>query len=216
LSHQLLKLQDEERRRLARELHDGVAQDLFAITVGLTAIEQDRRRLSARSQEILLEAQSLAEHALRELRSRSYLLYPPTLDMAGLAPTLREYVTGLARRGEFDVDTSAVEDVGRLPAEAETALFRVAQEALANVVRHAGTDRATLTLRSLGDQVELRVEDHGKGRALDEPPLGTHASGVGIPSMRERLHLIGGELDVDSGPGWTTITARAPMNGSTP
>jgi signal transduction histidine kinase len=73
-----------------------------------------------------------------------------------------------------------------------------------------------LTLRSLGDQVELRVEDHGKGRALDEPPLGTHASGVGIPSMRERLHLIGGELDVDSGPGWTTITARAPMNGSTP
>jgi two-component system, NarL family, sensor kinase len=97
----------------------------------------------------------------------------------------------------------------------ETALFRVAQEALSNVARHAETDRATLTLRSEGSMVELRVADQGKGRTSDEPSLETVAIGVGIPGMRERLRQIGGDLDVASGPGWTTITARTPVEPST-
>jgi two-component system, NarL family, sensor kinase len=210
LSHQLLKLQDDERRRLARELHDGVAQDVFAVTVALSSVEKGAECLSPRSQVALDEAQGLAEQVLRTLRTQSYLLHPPVLDMAGLVPALREYASGLARRGEFQIDISAVEDVGRLPAEVETTLFRVAQEALSNVARHAGTDRATLALRSEGDMVELRVADQGKGRESHEVPLATLSAGVGIPSMRERLRLIGGELELASGPGWTTVTARTP------
>jgi PAS domain S-box-containing protein len=210
LSHQLLKLQDDERRRLARDLHDSVAQDVFAITIGLAAIEETGR-LRARSGEILAEAQSLAERALRELRTRAYLLHPPVLDMAGLAPSLSEYATGLARRGEFAVDISGIENVGRLPTEVETTLFRVAQEALSNVVRHAGTDRATLTLTSQRDSVELRVEDSGTGLAKDETSLEAQAMGVGIPGMRERLSQVGGTLDIATGSGWTIVTARAPV-----
>ncbi|MFL5759662.1 MAG: PAS domain S-box protein [Thermomicrobiales bacterium] len=211
LSHQLLTLQDDERRRLARELHDGVAQDVFAITIDLASIEKDGGHLSEESRGLLAEAQSLAEHVLRVLRTHAYLLHPPILDMAGLAPALREYAIGLARRSEFEVDASAVEDVGRLASEVETALFRVAQEALTNVVRHAGTDRATLTLRSEGNMVELRVADQGKGRVADEPSPGALSIGVGIPGMRERLRKIGGRLEIASGPGWTVITARTPV-----
>jgi len=210
LSHQLLKLQDDERRRLARELHDGVAQDVFAVTIALASVETGAEGLSPRTRVALAEAQGLAEQVLRALRTQAYLLHPPVLDMAGLAPALREYATGLARRGDFQVDMSAVEDVGRLPAEVETALFRVAQEALSNVARHAGTDRATLALRSDRDMVELRVADQGKGRESHDVPLATLSAGVGIPGMRERLRNIGGELELASGPGWTTVTARTP------
>ncbi|HKG24432.1 MAG TPA: PAS domain S-box protein, partial [Thermomicrobiales bacterium] len=211
LSHQLLKLQDDERRRLARELHDGVAQDVFAVTVALESVAKSAQRLNPRSRETLNEAQSLTEQVLRSLRTQVYLLHPPVLDIAGLAPALREYAVGLSRRGEFEVDAFAVEDVGRLPVEVETALFRVAQEALSNVAKHAATDRATLTLRCKGGMVELRVADQGKGRMSDEVPLGTVSIGVGIPGMRERLRQIGGELEIASGPGWTTVTARSPV-----
>jgi PAS domain S-box-containing protein len=211
LSHQLLKLQDEERRRLARELHDGVAQDVFAVTVALDSIGRSAQRLDSPSRETLTEAQSLAEQVLRSLRTQVYLLHPPVLDIAGLAPALREYAVGLSRRGDFEVDATAVEDVGRLPAEVETALFRVAQEALSNVAKHAATDRATLTLRSEDGRVELRVADQGRGRLANEIPHGRLSIGVGIPGMRERLRQIGGELDIASGPGWTTVTAQAPV-----
>jgi PAS domain S-box-containing protein len=208
LTQRLMEAQDDERRRLARDLHDGVAQDVFGVTFALASIEKATSLLDPRSQVALAEAQALAEQALRALRMHAYLLHPPLLDMVGLAPALREYAAGLARRGEFEVDASAVEDVERLPTEVETALFRVAQEALANVAKHAATDRASLTLRSEGDMVELRIADQGKGRTSAEVLLGVHSLGVGIPGMRERLRQIGGELEIASGPGWTTVTAR--------
>jgi PAS domain S-box-containing protein len=211
LSGRLLSVQDEERRRLARELHEQTAQTLVALTLDLGTV---RQRLGTTTDpavdRLLAEAQTLGQQVLQEIRTISYVLHPPSLDDAGLAATLREYAEGFSRRSGVLVDVSGVRDVGPLSKDAEGVLLRVAQEALANVARHAGTDRATLALSRQPGTVVLRVIDNGRGIAGGLPgdavPLG-----VGIAGMRERLRQLNGELGIVSNPGGTVVTARLPL-----
>jgi PAS domain S-box-containing protein len=209
LSQRLMSSQDDERRRLARELHDGLAQDVFAMTMALASLENTVPPMEGGPPAALTASRRLAEQVLRGLRTRSYLLHPPLLDLSGLAAALREYADGLNKHGGLDIDTSAVEDVGRLPEDVETALFRVAQEALSNVARHAETNRAVLMVSRDETMVELCVADTGKGLAKGNGQKAP-TIGVGIAGMRERLSQIGGRLDIRSGRDGTTVTARVP------
>jgi len=208
-------VQDEERRRLARELHDQTAQTLVAVGLDLGTA---RRRLGAgidpAGERLLSEAETLAQQVLREIRTVSYALHPPVLE-EGLAATLREFATGFGLRSGVVVDLSEVHDVGRLSEEAEGVLLRVAQEALANVARHAATDRASLALAPRPGAVVLRVADHGGGIAGIGSPGNSPPLGVGIAGMRERLRQLGGDLAIASDAGGTVVTARLPVGGTT-
>ena len=149
LSSQLLTLQDEERRRLALDLHDSTAQRLAALTMNLDVVEGTRQALDARARRALAESRSLAEQCSREVRTFAYLLHPPLLDERGLPAAVRWFVEGFTKRSGIQV-TLNLHDVGRLPGPIETALFRVVQESLTNIHRHASTNTASTAWTSIG------------------------------------------------------------------
>jgi two-component system, NarL family, sensor kinase len=204
LSARLFQTQDEERRRIARELHDVTAQDLFAQSLLLARLAAAAAGLAAAARADLAEARALGEHVLQALRTQSYLLHPPLLDELGLATALEWLVDGFAQRSGIAVALAADAAVGRLPAAVELALYRVAQEGLGNVLRHAGSATARVALAREGDTAILRVEDRGRGLA------GT-PEGVGIAGMRERLVPLGGRLAIASSERGTVITATIPL-----
>jgi PAS domain S-box-containing protein len=212
LTARLLQAQDEERRRIARELHDVTAQDLFAQSLLLRHLAQPGARLDRRGRETVTAARALGEQALRDLRTQTYLLHPPLLDELGLAIALEWLVDGFARRSGIAVELAVDEAVGRLPEAIELALYRVAQEGLGNVHRHAGSAMARVALSRKGDAVILRVEDHGHGLPRtgggDDTPAPT---GVGLAGMRERLRPLGGHLALASSDRGTTLTAVVPL-----
>jgi PAS domain S-box-containing protein len=204
LTSQLLRTQDEERRRIARELHDVTAQDLFAQSLLLARLAAGVVGLDAAARADLAEARALGERALGELRTQSYLLHPPLLDELGLATALEWLVDGFAQRSGIAVELAADAAVGRLPAAVELTLYRVAQEGLGNVYRHAGSATARVTLARDRDTATLRVEDRGRG-------LAGAPEGVGIAGMRERLVPLGGHLALASSERGTVITATVPI-----
>jgi PAS domain S-box-containing protein len=213
LTRRLFTLQDEERRRIARELHDVTAQNLFAISINLTKL-QHLSTLGAREKHILEESLALGEEALREIRTLSYLLHPPLLDQAGLVSALRWYVEGFSRRSGIYVDLIALEEIGRLPSEVETALFRIVQEGLTNIHRHSGSDTASIALAKKDGNAVLQIKDQGRGIRSKENSGSTEELpqlGVGIPGMRQRLRQLGGRLEVESSEQGTTITASVPL-----
>jgi PAS domain S-box-containing protein len=187
----LLNVEEKERRRIARELHDSTAQHLVAADLMLAAHE---RRLGPSSDKALSEARDTIALALREIRTLSFLLHPPRLREQGLAKTLRTFAEGFARRAVLDTRI----EIGELPPgispEVELALFRVAQEALMNVRRHADADRVAVRLRMEGDALALEIEDDGVGIGAVETPT----SGVGVDGMRARLSSLDGKLTLDS------------------
>jgi PAS domain S-box-containing protein len=214
LSGRVLQSQDEERRRIARELHDGTAQNIAAIALIL-------RRLSglpeARAEEIqkpLEDSLAMVEQCLSEMRTLSYLLHPPLLDEIGLAPALRWYVNGFTRRSSIEVGLHISEEVGRLPSDIETALFRVVQESLGNVHRHSGSKTAAIKLRSARGEVVLTISDNGAGIATTSAGASgeeIRALGVGIAGMSARLRQLGGKLEVRSSHRGTTVRAIVPQ-----
>jgi two-component system, NarL family, sensor kinase len=215
MTARLLSLQDEERRRIARELHDQTAQTLFALTMDLDRLRGLLGSEPAEEAERLLaESQALGEQALREIRTLSYVLHPPLLDQAGLACAVRWFADGFATRSGIALDLVEVQDVGRLPTEVETALFRVVQESLVNVQRHSGSATAGIGLTRDPDGVTLRVRDDGAGipaKSATEASDEFAPVGVGIPGMRQRLRQLGGDLAVASDPRGTLVTARVPV-----
>ena len=212
LTVRLFDIQDQERRRIARELHDGTAQNLFAMSINLQKLFQ----LSAGNEEIqrlLVECQSLDEQSLREIRTLSYLLHPPLLDQAGLVSALQWYVEGFTKRSGIYVEVFA-EPIGRLQSEIEMALFRVVQEALSNVRRHSESEGASIRLARRDAEVVLQIKDQGKGLALADCSPDTNGAlslGVGIPGMKQRLRQLGGTLDITSNNGGTTVSAVVPI-----
>jgi len=214
LSSRLLRLQDEERRRLALDLHDSTAQRLAALTMNLDVVEGTREALDARTRRALAESRSLAEQCSREVRTFAYLLHPPLLDERGLPAAVRWFVEGFTKRSGIQV-TLDLHDVGRLPRAIETALFRVIQESLTNVHRHASTTTASITLTTTGDTVTLDIEDQGRGlRDQVSHRHGTLLSetiGVGIQGMRERIRQLGGTFDVAFTDSGTTVRVRVPV-----
>lgn len=218
LSNRLLTLRDEERRRLALELHDSTGQRLAALAMNLDMIQASPRALDARSRRALTESRSLAGQCSRELRTFAYLLHPPLLDESGLLPAMRWYVEGFTARSGIQVVLD-LDKVGRLPRPIETALFRVVQESLTNVHRHASTTTASIRLTRTAAAVVLDVRDQGHGLGDQSPSqdgIVRHAPpGVGIQGMRERISQLDGFFDIEFTDSGTTVHVSVPLNEAT-
>jgi len=218
LSSQILHLQDEERRRFARDLHDSTGQLLAALTMNLDMIGRAAEALDARSRRALVDSRSLAEQCTREVRTLAYVLHPPMLDEIGLVSAVQWYVEGFTKRSGIHV-VMDLREIGRLPGRIETAIFRVVQEGLANLHRHASTRTASIRLRATADAVALEIHDEGRGlRDAGTPRNGQprhQALGVGIQGMRERIRQLGGTFDVEFRDSGTTVRVGVPLNADT-
>lgn len=212
LSARLMQLQDDERRRIARELHDSVGQTLAALSMNLSTVRADVERL-ARTAVALTDSESLVRTMVTEVRTISHLLHPPLLDELGLASALRWYVGGFSQRSNIKVDLDMSEDFGRLPGEMETAIFRVVQECLTNIHRHSGSPTARIRVRHREREAVVEIEDKGSGipqKKLKEMSL-AGTPGVGMRGMQERIRQLGGTLEIRSGDDGTLVTVRLPV-----
>ena len=217
LSARLLQLQDEERRRIARELHDSTGQSLAALVIHLSAVSAKITDVDPASGEMLREAILLSQKASDETRTLSYLLYPPTLDYAGLRSALEWYVEGFTQRSKVKVELNVFLSTNRLPEIVERTLFRIVQESLTNIFRHSGSETASVQIEVRSGIVRLEVADSGKG--IPDQILTTLNSsggqlGVGIRGMRERVRQLGGWLQIKSWPNGTTIIVTLPIKES--
>jgi PAS domain S-box-containing protein len=211
LSAHLVESQDMERRRVARELHDTTAQHLAALGMNLSVIEQLAGDASPKVARLLVDSQTLVERATQEIRTTTYLLHPPLLEAAGLGGAIQDYADGFARRSGIKIEAQAPVDFERLPRDVELALFRVVQEGLANVRRHSGSASATIRLEKSGKSVNLEVADAGRGISAEKLAHlrnRTGELGVGIAGMHERLHQLGGSLEIESDHRGTVVRAR--------
>jgi PAS domain S-box-containing protein len=216
LSGKLLELQDEERRRISRELHDTTAQNLAVLSMNLSVVKNATMVLGVKTQQAVTESLSLAEQCSQEIRTLSYLLHPPLLDELGLVSALRAYTTGYTQRTGIQIEFKMGE-IGRLPGEVETTLFRIVQEALTNVHRHSGSTRAEIRVIRDPKEVRLQVTDEGRGVPMESLDIISEGGsvGVGIAGMRERAIQLGGQLKIASSAQGTTITAILPLQERT-
>jgi len=214
LSGRLLQLQDEERRRIARDLHDTTGQKIAALSMSLDRVARLLDTRKPERQEALNEGRDIVRMIGEEIRTLSYLLHPPLLDESGLGSALRWYAEGFQKRSGIQLTVNIAPDLGRLSTEVEMALFRVVQESLTNVHRYSGSPDAEITIRGLSDSVQLEIVDHGKGIEAGTARVkleGIAALGVGIPGMRERLRQLGGQLEVDFGRDGKRVKAMVPL-----
>jgi len=209
LSARLLRSQDCERRRIARELHDSVGQHLAALRMNLETVNRAAEISGVMSCEAITESVRLTDDCIREIRTISYLLHPPELDMMGLAAAVRSYVDGFTKRSGIQVALNFPAGLGRLEADVELALFRVIQECLTNIHRHSQSPRAGIALCSRPGEILLEVSDEGKGVPSDLSDSGRQ--GVGIVGMRERMKEFGGSLEVKSCANGTRVLATMPL-----
>lgn len=214
LSGRILRIQDEERRRIARDLHDSTAQVLTALSLNLALLRRRDAMAPARVNTVLEESHALASQCAQEIRTASYLLHPPLLDEAGLPAALRWYCDGVQARSGLRVLMQLSQNVGRLPGEIETTIFRIVQESLNNIHRHSGSQTARIILSRGRQRVAVTVRDKGRGIAEDTLAIlnTVPASlGLGVAGMRERVRELGGSLTVLSGPQGTTVRASLPV-----
>jgi two-component system, NarL family, sensor kinase len=214
LTGRLMRAQDDERRRIARMLHETTAQDLAALKMLLARLNRTADRLSDSERSALTESMSLAEQSMTEIRTLSYLLHPPFLDEMGLLSALRWYAAGFAERSGIQVDLELPERFERLPLDTETALFRIVQESLTNIHRHAGSETARIRLRRDAETLVLEIEDRGHGipnASLKHIMSGAGVLGVGVAGMGERVEQLGGRLEITSGDHGTTVRVRLPL-----
>jgi PAS domain S-box-containing protein len=214
LTGRLMRAQDDERRRIAQMLHETTAQNLAALKMLLARLNRTSDRLSDSERNALLESMSLAEQSMTEIRTLSYLLHPPFLDEVGLLSALRWYAAGFAERSGIDVDLDLPESFGRLARDTETALFRIVQESLINIHRHAGSKTAHIRLQHDAETLVLEIDDRGRGipnASLQHIMSGGGVVGVGIAGMSERMEQLGGSLEITSGDRGTTVRARLPL-----
>lgn len=212
LSARLLQLQDEERRRIARELHDSVGQLLVGLSLNVANVRTEIERLT-KAAAVLSDSDNLIQQMSREVRTISHLLHPPLLDEAGLVSAIRWYLDGFAQRSHMQVELDCPEDFGRLPRDVETAMFRVVQESVTNIHRHSGSQIAKIRCRRVHDRVVVEIKDSGAGMSAEKLSLlaSDGTPGVGIRGMRERLRQLGGDLEITSGPKGTVVKAGLPI-----
>jgi PAS domain S-box-containing protein len=213
LPARLLKAQDEERRRIARELHDSTAQELAVVAMNLGRLEEWMEGREAAAENLLADSLAVLSQANRDLRTLAHLLHPPMLEELGLAGALRYYVEGFSQRSGIRVELECGADLERCSDEIETALFRVVQESLANVHRHSNSNCAFLKLIRTGNDLELTIADRGRGLP---PGLLTGTAdeariGIGISGMRQRMRQLKGRLDLRSDDEGTTVHAVLPF-----
>jgi PAS domain S-box-containing protein len=212
LSNRLLKIQDEERRHIARELHDSAGQLIVALGMNLAAMAPRAKRDPSLAQ-ALEDTQNLVQQLNREIRTTSYLLHPPLLDESGLPQAIQWYVQGLMERSGLEITLDIPDDFGRLSADLELAMFRILQECLTNIHRHSGSKTATIRLSRSFESVALEIQDNGKGIPLEKLD-GIHAqrSGVGFAGMRERVRHLKGIMDIHSSGTGTTVSVTLPVS----
>jgi signal transduction histidine kinase len=209
LTGRLLKSQDDERRRLARELHDSTGQMLAAMKINLDSIGAEMQGKNSAVDKLVAETTSFTVEISRQLRTMSYLLHPPLLDETGLQSALRWYAEGFAQRSGIQVDLKINPEFRRLPDDLEIAIFRVVQESLTNIHRHSGSPTATIELTSSPENIQLQIVDDGKG--MPERALrGKFVPGVGIMGMQERMRQFGGTFEILSKGKGTTVVATVP------
>ena len=210
LSARLMRVQDEERRRIARELHDSLGQYLAAAKINLDVLSAEKPNDAT----YLREARNLIERAISDTRTLSHLLHPPLLDEAGFGTAAKWFVEGFGSRSKITTRLEMPANLDRLPSEIEIALFRILQESLTNVHRHAGTKKVEVRLRREDASVSLEIEDHGKGIAkevLERFGKSGANVGVGLAGMRERVAELGGTFQICSGKKGTCLTATIPV-----
>jgi signal transduction histidine kinase len=211
LSLSVLRIQDEERRHVARDLHDTVGQTLTALKITLSALENAVARYP-QTADVFTELNGLADQALREIRTTSYLLHPPLLDEAGFAAAAAWYVDGFNKRSPIQVKLQLPEGI-RLPGSVEIVLFRILQESLTNITKHAGSATVDVLLQLDQNVISLSVRDYGKGISAETlAKMNGSGSdvGVGIAGMRERLKELGGRLEIESDSTGTLLKAYVP------
>jgi len=212
LSSRLLRLQDTERRRIARELHDSLGQYLVGLKLHVEMLKQ-----TPSAERLWSEAEDLMQQCMTEVRTLSYLLHPPTMDAAGFVSAARWYVEGFGQRSGVNVTLDAPDHLGRFPDAVELALFRVLQETLTNVHRHSGASEAHVMILEDAGQVVLEIKDNGRG--IPEKLLAYfHATGagmgVGLAGIRERTWELGGKLKVESGSDGTLVRVTLPVKSA--
>jgi PAS domain S-box-containing protein len=210
LAARFQRMQDDERKRIARELHDSVGQLLAAIGMNISVVQLQSHKLDDEGMRAISENAMLVEQVSREIRTISHLLHPPLLDVAGLVSALRWYVDGFSERSKIKVDLDIPSDFGRLPDEVEIAIFRIVQECLTNIHRHSGSDSAIITLAVENETLTVQVKDNGKGipKEKQRDLLESGRAGIGFGGMRERLRQLNGSLDIQSEGRGTTVIAR--------
>src|SRR6266404_475087 len=217
LSARLLQLQDEERRRIARNLHDVTGQKVAVLSMSLDRLARLTEERKPEAKESIKESREIVSQIGEEIRTLSYILHPPLLDECGLASAVHWYTEGFEKRSGIKLEVSIAPDLPRLPADAETTLFRVVQESLTNVHRYSGSSSAKIRISKTSGEVLLEVIDYGHGSKTGAARArldGTAPLGVGIPGMRERLHQLGGDLSVDFGTTGTRVMATLPIRKS--
>jgi PAS domain S-box-containing protein len=212
LSMLLMRTQDHERRHIARDLHDSAGQTLTVLGINLAQLIQSAKRAAPAVAKEGEKIQELVQQLHQEIRTTSYLLHPPLLDETGLRSALSWYAQGLGERSGLAIDLTVTEDLGRLPADMELAIFRLVQESLTNVHRHSGSKTARIRIsREAG---EVRIEVHDQGQGIEPSRLAqiqTQGSGLGIRGLRERLRQFNGDIKIESNGSGTSIVANIPL-----
>lgn len=216
LTARLLQIRDEERRRIARDLHDSIEQMLAAQGMYLFSVAAESNNLSTVAAEALTESTALIAQRSQELRTIAHLLHPPLLDEAGLASALRLYAEGFAERSKIKVRLELAPGLGRFSDEFEIAIFRIVQECLTNTHRHSESPTASIRLAVSAKEIMLEIRDEGKGMRRKKPlkTASGDRDGVGIRGMRERVTQLGGNIEINSNGRGTAVIARLPI-GST-
>jgi signal transduction histidine kinase len=213
LAAKVLKIQDDERRRIARDLHDGVGQTLAGALMAVAQARTAGATLPA-CESGLHQAEDLLQHGIREVRTVSHLLHPPLLDESGLVSAIRWYVEEFSKRSRIAVTLKLDDDGDRLSQEIKTAVFRIVQEALTNVYRHSKAQAARIEFKSDDRCLQLRIKDDGHGISANTGPKAPNGkTGVGLASMRERATLLGGSFGIQSGSKGTTLSVSIPIPG---
>jgi signal transduction histidine kinase len=212
LSARLLQARDDEQRRIARELHDGVGQLVIAIKINNAAVGRESAVLTSGAQQALQQNEAMLQELHQGIRTISHLLHPPLLDEVGLPVALQWYVEEFSKRSNIDVTLTCADDVERATSELETAVFRVVQECLGNVHRHSSSATAAVSFQVKNGDAHLEIRDEGVGiPANRQQEMKSHGRiGVGLRGIRERVAQLGGELQIESSPKGTTIRAVLP------
>ena len=212
LTGRLLLMQDEERRHMARDLHDHAGQTLVALEMNFVALIEAVKNREPKAMNLLLQSQQLSQGLSKEIRTLSYLLHPPLLDEAGLASALPWYVEGFSKRSGIKVDVELPKESSRLPEAVELVIFRIVQESLTNVHRHSGSQTAKIRLAHSGKSVTVEIIDKGKGISRSRLKEMTAAQvGVGVRGMEERVRQFGGTLQIDSSSAGTKVAVTIPL-----
>jgi signal transduction histidine kinase len=213
LSGRLMKVQDDERRRIARELHDSLGQLLTSLKINLDNMASQAAGAAMR-RDTMQTCLELTQQSIDETRTISYLLHPPLLDEFGFASAAKWYIDGFSKRSKVDVKLQIAQDFERMPEEIELVLFRVLQESLTNILRHSGSPTAEIVAQKTQGAVALKITDHGKGipaETIAKFRRTRAGMGVGLAGMRERVEELGGEFDIHSGDRNTVLDVRIPV-----